>query len=220
MGLLSFLDRANGKRGSVDFRRLKDHDVVVLVDDSTRMLKKGRWGEVGFWINPQCALCSSILGARGDGRARYKSPQVQQPRDRRPFPEPAKTRGYKPQGQLGLLRLSGFVHAKAKHKTRQTKSETRKLFKETTLYYGQPVGTRLNDLLDQYVQARGCTLGSEKRKRDILVVSDGAPCEPARSTSIHCAYTLSADDLESALVNISKRLDELERPKPQVGGRS
>ena len=52
MGLLSLLDRVNGKRGSVDFCGLEDHNVVVLVDDSTRMLKKGRWGEVRCWINP------------------------------------------------------------------------------------------------------------------------------------------------------------------------
>ena len=66
MGLLSFLGRVNSKRGSVDLRRLKDHDVVVLVDDSTRMLKKGRWGEVRRWIKPQFVLCSSISGEQGD----------------------------------------------------------------------------------------------------------------------------------------------------------
>ena len=34
MGLLSLFDRVNGKRGSADFCRLEDHDVVVLVDGS------------------------------------------------------------------------------------------------------------------------------------------------------------------------------------------
>jgi len=83
------------------------------------------------------------------------------------------------------------VHAETKPTMRQTKSETRKLFKETTLYYGQPVGARLNDLFYQHVQG-SCTVGSEKRKRDILVVSNGAPCEPARSMSIPCpSHTFS-----------------------------
>ena len=88
------------------------------------------------------------------------------------------------------------VHAEAKSKMRQTKSETRKLFKATTLYYGQPVGTRLEDLFDQYVQG-GRTVGSEKRKRDILVVSDGAPCEPALSLSIpHRSHAFSGGPRE------------------------
>ena len=46
MGFLRLLNRVEGKRGSIDFRLLKDHDVVVLVDNSTRMLRKGRWDEV------------------------------------------------------------------------------------------------------------------------------------------------------------------------------
>ena len=46
MGLLSLFNDAEGKRGSIDFCLLKDHDVVVLVDNSTRMLRRGRWDEV------------------------------------------------------------------------------------------------------------------------------------------------------------------------------
>lgn len=46
MGLLSLLNSVEGKRGSIDFCLLKDRDVVVLVDNSTRMLRKGRWDEV------------------------------------------------------------------------------------------------------------------------------------------------------------------------------
>jgi len=78
-----------------------------------------------------------------------------------------------------------FVHTEAKSTMQQTRSETRKLFKETTLYYGQPLAARLNDLFDQYVQGPRI-VGSEKRKRDILVVSDGAPCESAPSMAIPC----------------------------------
>jgi hypothetical protein len=46
MGLLSLLNNVERKRGSIDFKLLNDHDIVVLVDNSTRMLKKDRWGEV------------------------------------------------------------------------------------------------------------------------------------------------------------------------------
>jgi hypothetical protein len=113
---------------------------------------------------------------------------------------------------------SVFVRDEAELVMLQTKSKTRKLFEETTLYYGQPIGTRLNDLFDQYVQ-ESCSIGSGKRKRVIFVVSDGMPCESACSVLMHClAYALPADDLESALVNISKKLGELGWPKPQVCG--
>jgi hypothetical protein len=46
MGFLGLLNHANDKRRSIDFRLLESHDVAVLVDNSTRMIKKGRWGEV------------------------------------------------------------------------------------------------------------------------------------------------------------------------------
>ena len=46
MGLLSLLNNAEGKRRSIDFCLLEDHDVVVLVDNSTKMLRKGRWDQV------------------------------------------------------------------------------------------------------------------------------------------------------------------------------
>ena len=68
------------------------------------------------------------------------------------------------------------VRAEAKPAMPQTKSKTRELLNETTLYYGQPIGARLNDLFDQYVQ-ESCTTGSGTRKRAILVVSDGMPCK-------------------------------------------
>lgn len=61
----------------------------------------------------------------------------------------------------------------------QTKSKTRKLFKETTLFYGQPVGDRLDDLFDQYVQ-EPCTAEGAKRERDVLVITDGSPCKSGR----------------------------------------
>ena len=73
-----------------------------------------------------------------------------------------------------------FVRAKAKPVMQQTKSKARKLLEETTLYYGQPIGTRLNDLFDQYVR-ESCSAGTGKRKRNILVVSDGMPCKHARN---------------------------------------
>lgn len=44
MGFWKLLNRVKGKRRSIDV--LKGHEVVVLVDDSTRMLRKGRWEEV------------------------------------------------------------------------------------------------------------------------------------------------------------------------------
>ena len=72
------------------------------------------------------------------------------------------------------------ARSEVKPTMQQTKSKTRKLFKETILYYGQPVGARLNDLFDRWVQ-ESCTVRSGKRDRDILVVSDGMPCKPARS---------------------------------------
>ena len=46
MGFLNLINRVKGKHRSTDFRALEGHDVVVLVADSTRMLKKGRWDEV------------------------------------------------------------------------------------------------------------------------------------------------------------------------------
>jgi len=55
-------------------------------------------------------------------------------------------------------------------------SKTSKLFKETTLYYGQPIGARLNDLFEQYVR-ESCNAGTGRRKREILVISDGTPCK-------------------------------------------
>ena len=35
-----------GDRKQISFSLLKDYDVAVLVDNSTRMLKQGRWDEV------------------------------------------------------------------------------------------------------------------------------------------------------------------------------
>jgi len=68
----------------------------------------------------------------------------------------------------------------------QTKSKTRKLLEETTLYYGQPIGARLCDLFDQYVR-ESCNEGTGGRKRDILIISDGMPCKPVRSASVPCS---------------------------------
>ena len=108
-----------------------------------------------------------------------------------------------------------FVCADAERVIPQTKSKTSKLFEETTLYYGQPIGARLNDLFDQYVRdSRNAATG--KRNRDILVISDGTPCESAHSNRCPVAHRLSADDLENVLVDISGRLDELGRPRSQV----
>jgi hypothetical protein len=78
-----------------------------------------------------------------------------------------------------------YAHTKA-NTIPQTKSEARKLFEETTLYYGQPIGTRLNELFDQYIQETW-TVGCGRRKRDILVVSDCMPsCESACGVPMLC----------------------------------
>jgi len=161
MGFLSFLSRVEGGRGPIDFHLLKDHHVVVLADNSTRMLKKGRWDEV-----------SKVMGKLATKVYKHNKKGID-----------VHFLNQQPRAGLGL----------------KTKSKTKKLFEETTLYYGQPIGTRLNDLFNQYVRG-SCTLESEKRKLVILVVSDGMP----------------SDDLESVLVNIPRRLDELEWSKSQL----
>ena len=47
MDLLNLLGgRVEGDRKQISFSLLKDYDVAVLVDNSTRMLKQGRWDEV------------------------------------------------------------------------------------------------------------------------------------------------------------------------------
>jgi len=98
MGFLSLLNCVEGKHRSIDLCPLKDRDVVVLIDNSTRMLKRGRWDEVWYQDQPGCVLGSSVPGERGDGKARHKSLQVQQEGDRHSFPEPTATSGCEPQG--------------------------------------------------------------------------------------------------------------------------
>jgi len=132
MGLLSLLGRVSGKRGSADFCGLGGHDVVVLVDDSTRMLKKGR---VSYQTNPRCTLCSSILGERGDGRARHKSLQIQQAGIKVHFLNQRQLEGINLKVGKVSFRQVISVRTEAKPTMRQTKSKTRKLFKETTLYF-------------------------------------------------------------------------------------
>ena len=47
MDLLNLLGgRVEGDRKPISPSLLKDYDVAVLVDNSTRMLKQGRWDEV------------------------------------------------------------------------------------------------------------------------------------------------------------------------------
>jgi len=162
MGLLSFLDTVEGERRHTGLRRLKHHDVVILADNSTRMLKKGRWDEI-----------SAAIGTLATKVYKYNRRGID-----------IHFLNQRPPAGLGL----------------KTKSKTKKLFQDTTLYYGHPaIGTRLNDLVDQYAR-ESCTVGRRKRGRVILVVSDGMP----------------SDDLESVLVNIPKRLDQLGRHRSQL----
>ncbi|KAF9651714.1 hypothetical protein BDM02DRAFT_3184230 [Thelephora ganbajun] len=160
MGFLTLLNRVDGNRRSIDFSPLKDQDVIVLVDNSTRMLRKGRWDEVGRVIGK---LATKVWKCNNRG--------------------------------IVIHFLNQQAQASTKLKTR---SKTVQLFDETTLYYGQPIGARLNDLFNQYV--RDSYDEDIGRTRVILVVSDG----------------MSTDDLESVLANISKRLDELEWSKTQL----
>ena len=97
----------------------------------------------------------------------------------------------------------------------QTKSKAKKVFRETTLYFGQPIGAALNGLFNRFVQ-ESCGAGTEKRKREILVISDGMSCKVFAVWGVPPADIFSADDLGSALVGISKKLDELGWSEPQV----
>lgn len=77
MGLLSLLNNVEGKRGSIDSCLLKHRDVVVLVDNSTRMLRKGRWDEVRCPCRLRvCFPTNDAPGELGNRKTRGKSLQT------------------------------------------------------------------------------------------------------------------------------------------------